>query len=95
MTSDGSSTPITPSLAVQLSYLHHPRPFKNPAYTKNLNRRAKNSKTVLGQERDREKTEREMRRLRKEESMKDDPQASAVIEEVPTCEWPLKVYYLC
>lgn len=45
-------------------------------------------KTVLGQERDREKTERDARRLRKEESMKDDPQAgTALVEEVPTCEW--------
>ncbi|KAF8801166.1 hypothetical protein BYT27DRAFT_7115718, partial [Phlegmacium glaucopus] len=84
-TSDGASTPLTPSIAVQLSYLHEPRPFKNLAYTKNVNRRTKNLKTVLGQERDREKTEREARRLKKEESMKDDSQAStAVVEEVPT-----------
>lgn len=84
---DGTSTPITPSLAAQLSYLHQPRPFKNLAYTKNVNRRAKNLKTVLGQERDREKAQREVRRLNKEESMKNDPQAClAVMEEVPSCE---------
>ena len=71
---------------MQLSYLHQPRPFKNPAYTKNVNRRAKNLKTVLGQERDREKAEREVRRLRKEESTEDNLQASAVIEEVPACQ---------
>lgn len=86
MPSDGTSTPITPSLAAQLSYLNQPRPFKNPAYTKHINRRPKTLKTVLGQERDREKSDREVRRLRKEESMKDNPEASTVIEEVPTCE---------
>ena len=85
MPSDGTSTPITPSLAAQLSYLNQPRPFKNPAYTKHVNRRTKTLKTVLGQERDREKAEREVRRLRKEESMKDDPEASTATEEVPTC----------
>ena len=83
MTSDGTSTPITPSLAAQLSYLNQPRPFKNPAYTKHVNRRTKTLKTVLGQERDREKTEREVRR---QESMKIDSEASTAIEEVPTCE---------
>jgi len=82
--SDGTTTPITPSLAAQLSYLNQPRPFKNPAYTKHINRRTKTLKTVLGQERDREKSEREVRRLRKEESMKDDPEATTIIEEVPT-----------
>ncbi|CAA7263625.1 unnamed protein product [Cyclocybe aegerita] len=83
--SDGTSTPQTPSLAVQLSYLHQPRPFKNPYYTKNVNRRAKNLKTVLGQERERERTEREARRLEREEVMKDNPEAVVDIpEEVPT-----------
>jgi len=83
--SDGTSTPITPSLAVQLSYLHEPRPFKNLAYTKNVNRRAKNLKTVLGQERDREKVEREVRRLKKEENTNDNVQASTgAMEEVPS-----------
>lgn len=41
---------------------------------------------VLGQERDREKAEREARRLGKEESTEDSPQTDAVIEEVPTCQ---------
>ncbi|KIK63957.1 hypothetical protein GYMLUDRAFT_40169 [Collybiopsis luxurians FD-317 M1] len=45
-----------------MSYLHFPRPFKNPAYTKNVNRRAKNLKNVLGQERERERAEREKKR---------------------------------
>ncbi|KIM36334.1 hypothetical protein M413DRAFT_449215 [Hebeloma cylindrosporum] len=83
--SDGAATPLTPTLAAQLSYLHQPRPFKNPNYTKNINRRAKNLKTVLGQEREREKTEREARRLEREELAKTDPQAASNIpEEVPT-----------
>ncbi|KAF9073624.1 hypothetical protein BDP27DRAFT_1289102 [Rhodocollybia butyracea] len=58
-----TATDGTPSLAEQLSYLHFPRPFKNPGYTKNINRRAKNLKNVLGQERERERTEREKRQL--------------------------------
>lgn len=62
----GSAT-HTPTLAEQLSFLHYPRPFKNPNYTKNLNRRTKNLKTVLTQERERERAERERRRLEKEE----------------------------
>lgn len=51
----------------QLSYLHAPRPFKNPNYTKNINRRTKNLKTVLSQERERERLERERIRTEKEE----------------------------
>jgi len=83
--SDGTSTPVTPSLAVQLSYLHQPRPFKNPHYTKNVNRRAKNLKAVLGQERERERADREGRRLKREELLKKNPQAAVNIpEEVPT-----------
>ncbi|KAF5309393.1 hypothetical protein D9619_012298 [Psilocybe cf. subviscida] len=79
--SDGTETPQTPSLASQLSYLHRPRPFKNPHYTKNVNRRAKNLKAVIGQERERERAEREARRLERETN------GSAVadaLEEVPT-----------
>ncbi|THU98788.1 hypothetical protein K435DRAFT_720406 [Dendrothele bispora CBS 962.96] len=63
----GTATPSQPSLAEQLSYLHLPRPFKNPNYTKNINRRAKNLKNVLGQEREREKVEREKKRERERE----------------------------
>ena len=47
------------SLAEQYSYLHIHKPFKNPHYTKNTQRRVKNLKTVLGQEREYEKTNRE------------------------------------
>ncbi|TFK24593.1 hypothetical protein FA15DRAFT_669462 [Coprinopsis marcescibilis] len=60
--SDGTVTPHVPSLAEQFSYLHNPRPFKNPNYTKNINRRAKNLKTVLGQDRERDRAERERRK---------------------------------
>ncbi|KAF8996017.1 hypothetical protein BDQ17DRAFT_1364945 [Cyathus striatus] len=63
--SDGTATPHIPSLAEQMSYLQDPRPFKNPNYTKNINRRTKNLKTVLSQERERERSERERRRLEK------------------------------
>ncbi|KAK2463944.1 hypothetical protein APHAL10511_003995 [Amanita phalloides] len=61
--SDGSATPHLPSLAEQLSYMHLARPFKNPNYTKNVNRRAKNLKAIISQEREREKADRELRRL--------------------------------
>ncbi|KAJ3752572.1 hypothetical protein EV360DRAFT_97371 [Lentinula raphanica] len=64
---DAVLAPHVPSLAEQMSYLHLPRPFKNPGYTKNVNRRAKNLKNVMGQEREREKAERERRRVEKME----------------------------
>jgi INO80 complex subunit C len=81
------------TLSEQLSYLHSPRPFKNPNYTKNVNRRAKNLKAVLTQERERERVERERRRAEKEVtkmdvdgdgdgSMKQDVDEE---EEIPTC----------
>ncbi|KAH0826367.1 hypothetical protein J3R83DRAFT_5329 [Lanmaoa asiatica] len=64
------------TLAEQLSLLHLPRPFKNTAYARNTNRRTKNLKTVLGQERERERTDRERRRLERD---------VAEEEDVPTC----------
>ena len=76
------------TLVEQFSYLHVPKPFKNPSYTKNQNRRAKNLKTVLTQEREREKQDRERRRL---EAMDVDgvpPLASSdnpYEEDTPTC----------
>ncbi|KAJ3765728.1 hypothetical protein FB446DRAFT_767610 [Lentinula raphanica] len=66
---DSVLAPHVPSLAEQMSYLHLPRPFKNPGYTKNVNRRAKNLKNVMGQEREREKAERERRRMEKMEKI--------------------------
>ena len=73
-----------------MSYLHSPRPFKNPNYTKNINRRTKNLKTVLTQERERERAERERRRQEKDERMEVDGGAPAnnsfdEEEEMPTC----------
>ncbi|KAH9475809.1 Chromatin-remodeling complex subunit ies6 [Psilocybe cubensis] len=63
----------------------NPRPFKNPNYTKNVNRRAKNLKAVLGQERERERAEREARRIKREEALKTNPSAAADIpEDAPT-----------
>lgn len=84
------------SLAESLSYLHAPRPFKNPNYTKNVNRRTKNLKTVLTNERERERAERERKRAEREEAMEVDgvPGANGTAskldileddEEVPTC----------
>jgi len=96
-TNTGTYTPSVPrpgqidpdslqqSLATQLSYLHHPRPFKNPNYTKNVNRRAKNLKTVLGQEREREKAEREARRLQREAALHAGEPVPEALEDVPTC----------
>ncbi|KAJ3536222.1 hypothetical protein NMY22_g6129 [Coprinellus aureogranulatus] len=65
--SDGTATPQGPSLAEQLSYAHKPRPFKNPYYCKNVNRRAKNLKTVLTQEREKDRLRREALRKAKAE----------------------------
>ncbi|ESK93676.1 ino eighty subunit 6 [Moniliophthora roreri MCA 2997] len=70
-------------LAEQLSYLHEPRPFKNPNYTKNVNRRAKNLKNVLAQERERERLEREKRMQEKAENGGMDVDGAAD-EEIPT-----------
>ena len=75
-------------MAEQLSYLHNPRPFKNPNYTKNNNRRTKNLKAVLTQEREREKNERERKRQEKDASMDVDgqqPQEDALEDDLPTC----------
>ncbi|KIP05891.1 hypothetical protein PHLGIDRAFT_128609 [Phlebiopsis gigantea 11061_1 CR5-6] len=79
------STPPVPTLAEQLSYLHYARPFKNPYYTKNVNRRAKNLKAVLTQERERERVERERRRQEREERMEVD---GATEDDVPEEDLP-------
>lgn len=81
--SDGTATPITPTLSEQLSYMHLPKPFKNPNYTKNVNRRAKNLKNVMSQERERERAEREKRKQEKWESGEMDVDG-AQEEETPT-----------
>ncbi|KAI0079153.1 hypothetical protein K474DRAFT_1659448 [Panus rudis PR-1116 ss-1] len=85
-TNEDASIPSTPTLAEQLSYLHSPRPFKNPKYTKNANRRTKNLKTVLTQEREKERAERERRRQEREERMDVDGQGidNTPEEEIPT-----------
>ena len=77
------------TLAEQLSYLQYARPFKNPNYTKNVNRRTKNLKAVLTQEREREKNERERRRQEKEENMDVDgeqPAEDPLEDDLHTCE---------
>ncbi|KAJ6617538.1 hypothetical protein B0H10DRAFT_1305969 [Mycena sp. CBHHK59/15] len=83
-TSDGASTPQLPSLAEQLSYLENPRPFKNPNYVKKGYRRSKNLKAVLTQERERERVEREKRRLEKLENGMDVDGEPSIEEEIPT-----------
>lgn len=51
-----------------------------------MNRRAKNLKAIIGQERERERVERDARRLAKEELMKMNPTAASEIpDEVPSC----------
>ncbi|KAI0725299.1 hypothetical protein C8Q72DRAFT_853139 [Fomitopsis betulina] len=84
--SDDSPTPPVMSLAEQFSYNHYPRPFKNPEYTKNNNRRTKNLKAVLAQERERERVEREQRRNQREEQMDVDgaEQTHLPDEDMPT-----------
>jgi INO80 complex subunit C len=70
--------------------LSAPRPFKNPAYTKNASRRTKNLKAVLGQERERERLERERRRAEREEAMEVDGAAATgtmVEDDMPSCGW--------
>ncbi|KAG9311210.1 hypothetical protein JVU11DRAFT_8285 [Chiua virens] len=83
---DGTGATHTPTLAKQLSLLHLPRPFKNPAFTKNTNRRTKNLKTVLGQERERERAERERRRAARDlvNAMDVDEEGGVGQEEIPT-----------
>ena len=68
-----------------------PRPFKNTAYTKNASRRTKNLKAVLGQERERERLEREKRRAEREVAMDVDGTAAVgpiVEDDMPSCRWP-------
>jgi INO80 complex subunit C len=68
--------------------LNAPRPFKNPDYTKNVNRRAKNLKSLLAQERERERLDRERRRQEREERMEiDGGREEPPEEDNPTCEY--------
>lgn len=83
--SDGAATPQGPSLVEQFSYVNGYRPFKNPEYTKNHNRRAKNLKAVLTQERERERVEREKKRAEKQDGTAMDVDGdTGVEEEIPT-----------
>jgi hypothetical protein len=82
------------SLSEQLSYLHLPRPFKNPAYARHVKRRAKNLKAVLSAERERERQERQDREKARWEKMDVDvaeaegngeSKANMEEEDLPTC----------
>ncbi|KZT34904.1 hypothetical protein SISSUDRAFT_991166, partial [Sistotremastrum suecicum HHB10207 ss-3] len=78
-------TPQTVSLAETLSYLNEPRPFKNPYYTKNINRRAKSLKVVLNAEKERQRLEREKLRAEREAKMAvDGAEPEQPEEEAPT-----------
>ncbi|KIM21702.1 hypothetical protein M408DRAFT_302014 [Serendipita vermifera MAFF 305830] len=46
------------TLPEQLSFMHIPKPFKNPAYTKNATRRTQTLKTLLSREKERDKAAR-------------------------------------
>ena len=48
----------TQTLPEQLSFMHIPKPFKNPAYTKNATRRTQTLKTLLSREKERDKAAR-------------------------------------
>jgi INO80 complex subunit C len=78
---------VAQSLVEQFSYVNEYRPFKNPEYRKNHNRRAKNLKTVLTQERERERAEREKKRAEKQvgTAMDVDGDTGVEEEEIPTC----------
>ncbi|KAF9010449.1 hypothetical protein BDZ89DRAFT_503919 [Hymenopellis radicata] len=85
------------SLAEQLSYLHSPKPFKNPHYTKGVGRRAKNLKNMLSQEKERERAERERRRLERQEGnmeMNSEPAEMPTYAsiEAPPSVFPLRHY---
>ncbi|KAJ2921305.1 hypothetical protein H1R20_g15793, partial [Candolleomyces eurysporus] len=78
------------------------RPFKNPYYNKNVNRRAKNLKTVLGQEREKDRLKREALRKSKAEKAamgmmdvdgddeEEEPNYSSI--EAPPSVWPPRHY---
>jgi INO80 complex subunit C len=51
----------TQTLPEQLSFMHIPKPFKNPAYTKNATRRTQTLKTLLSREKERDKAVRAAR----------------------------------
>ena len=57
------------SLPEQLSFMHIPKPFKNPYYTKNQTRRTQTLKTLLAREKERDKAVRVERKEQKLQAM--------------------------
>ena len=53
------------SLPEQLSFMHIPKPFKNPYYIKNQTRRTQTLKTLLAREKERDKAVRTERKEQK------------------------------
>ncbi|QRW25523.1 hypothetical protein RhiXN_07472 [Rhizoctonia solani] len=79
---------LAPASLESLSYAHYSRPFKNPNYTKNANRRAKSAKQVIGAEREREKLGREKLKAQgMDVDWTEDPEAITFtsIEAPPLC----------
>ncbi|CAE6522410.1 unnamed protein product, partial [Rhizoctonia solani] len=87
-------SPQPPSLVESLSYAHYSRPFKNPNYTKNTNRRAKSAKQVIGAEREREKLGREKLKAQgMDAGWAEDPEATSFTSiEAPPSVLPQKRY---
>jgi INO80 complex subunit C len=57
------------SLPEQLSFMHIPKPFKNPYYTKNQTRRTQTLKTLLAREKERDKAVRVERKEQKMQTL--------------------------
>ena len=60
------------SRAELLSYLQVPRPFKNPYYVKNANRRTKGIKFVLAAEREKMRLAEKIRQERKDRETREE-----------------------
>jgi len=61
----GTPGPSNVLLPEQLSFMHIPKPFKNPYYTKNQTRRTQTLKTLLAREKERDKAIRAERKEQK------------------------------
>ncbi|KAF8701377.1 hypothetical protein AX14_008858 [Amanita brunnescens Koide BX004] len=70
--------------------MHLPRPFKNPAYSKNVNRRAKNMKAIISQERERERRRAAADAMAVDDEPGDVPTYTSI--EAPPSVWPPQHY---
>lgn len=60
--------------------MHIPKPFKNPAYTKNATRRTQTLKTLLSREKERDKAVRELRAKLKQDGKATEGDADVKME---------------